>query len=747
MIVVGEISCKFLVLGKKKILYYDEYMYNETIFKALKNIFIDSISRRKNDLILDKESSLKFVQNKYGITAINQLSDKIKSNINNLIYFDSKIELCDKNKSKKQSKIDSHQAMIDRHHNKCFCNFDLRVLSHYFYLLYEICNEKILYKNVLQNLIAHICNGDYFCFEECSIKILFDYAIDLYLLKGDIYVNNEESKVVRALKYFNLVYEKDYDIKMNRIELSDETNKKIHQIIENRIKKLGSYKTLNILFNELKKKKNNQFNRYLIFRDRKEYGKTDTPLPYQYIIHIASKYLSNYKQNTITYSDIILFNNIKKLSTSYIDLLDIFDENPYAEMTASPDSLPYLIKNNILLESLCFPIQYAPEYILALLQKLYLKIAPKFSNIPEIYTYKSFVSFVKFILNLQSCSIINADIISKNLRINHNSVTKYLNYFSQNCEVINTDYNQAFDKTTLYDKPLLKINESTYFLLCPQFCGYSFLKMLYDDIKRNYNGKNSSNLSKKFGKEFEKFVYNLFDDKNFKYKKGIYAPRTEDKGECDLILEYGDKIVFIEIKNSGIAKEYEYGDDVKVLNQLGTNSLYAQSQILKHKVYLLKNNNTADLYESEQSTVPIYNINTKGKRIYAVSLCGAELLFFTSGFISEHLITILPNVNFSVKDGNNDELNNINSIADEIRLLVNEYATLKSDITLRDIFHLSTVKSVQQLWFIFKESNNIEELIDNLVFETYMQTPSCDFYINFIKNLELKRFENKTKKT
>ena len=83
MIVVGEISCKFLVLGKKKILYYDEYLYNETIFKALKNIFIDSISRRKNDLILDKESSLKFVQNKYGITAINQLSDKIKSNINN----------------------------------------------------------------------------------------------------------------------------------------------------------------------------------------------------------------------------------------------------------------------------------------------------------------------------------------------------------------------------------------------------------------------------------------------------------------------------------------------------------------------------------------------------------------------------------------------------------------------------------------------------------------------------------------
>lgn len=721
-------------------------MYNENIFKILKNIFINSINRRKKDLILDRESSLKFVQNKYGITAINQLSDKIKFNINNLIYFDSKIEICDKNKSTKQNKIDSHQAMIDRRHNKCFCNFDLRVLSYHFYLLYEICNEEILYKNVLQNLIAHLCNGDYFCFEECSIKFLFDYAIDLYLLKGDIFVDNAESKIVRALKCFNLTYKKDFDIKMSRIELSEETNKKIHKIIENKIKKLGSYKTLYLLFDELKKTKNNQFNRYLIFRNRNAYGETETPLPYQYIIHIACKDLSNYKQSVITITDKVIFKDIKNLSTSYIDLLDIFDENPYAEMTASLDSITYLIKKNILLESLCFPIQYAPEYILALLQKLYLKVAPKFSNIPEIYTYKSFMSFVKSVLNLQSCSIINADTISKNLRISHNSTIKYLNYFSLNCKDINTNYNQAFDKTTLYDKPLLKINDTTYFLLCPQFCGYSFLKMLYDDMKKNYKGNNSSNLNKKFGKEFEKFVYNLFDDKNFKYKKGIYAPRTEDRGECDLILEGVNKTVFIEIKNSGMAKEYEYGDDVKVLDQLGKNSLSAQRQILKHKVYLLKNNNIADLYESEQSAVPIYNINTKEKRIYAVSLCGAELLFFTSGFISEHLITILPKVNFSVRDGNDAELKNINSIADEIRLLVNEYAILKPSTTLRDIFHLSTVKSVQQLWFILKESKNIEELIDNLIFETYMQTLGCDFYINFIKHLELKRYEKETKK-
>ena len=197
-------------------------------------------------------------------------------------------------------------------------------------------------------------------------------------------MNNEESKVVRALKYFNLVDEKDYHIVMCRIELSDKTNKKIHQIIEDKVKKLGSYKTLNLIFNKLEKTKNDKFNRYMIFRNRNPIGNTPTPLPYQYIIHIACKYLSNYKQSTITITDLAFFDDIIKSSTYYIDLLDIFDENPYSEMTASSDSLPYLIKKNILLESLCFPIQYAPEYILVLLQKLYLKVLCLFKKAQNV---------------------------------------------------------------------------------------------------------------------------------------------------------------------------------------------------------------------------------------------------------------------------------------------------------------------------------------------------------------------------
>lgn len=722
-------------------------MYNEIIFNELKELYLQVLKQRENNICLSKDDALVYVQNKYSIQPIKQLSDNIESKIDNLKYFDCQHEF-DKNKdssvniAKNNNGITSHQAMIDRKNNKCFCNFDLKVLSHHFYLLSEICNENILYKNILQNLTAHLCNGDYYNFNKESVTIFFDYAIDLYLLKGDTFVDNTTSKVIFALNKFNLINEEDFKINMSRVELINGTEAKIHKDIENNVKKLGGYKTAKMLFEVFLNKVNDKFDRYLIFRNRNGFAESQTPIPFQYLLHIACKDLSDYKQNNISKNDVNLFNCIIEKAVAYVDLLEIFNSNPWSEINASSDSLPYLVKNNILLESLCFPIQYACLYVKDLLHNLYIPFAQKVSTLSDIYSYRSFYLFIKYLLGLKPCSCITSDELSKCLRINKNIVKKYLEYFSTENTEINNNYTEAFKDNNLYDKPLIKLSDDTYFWLCSQFCCYSFLKVLYEDIQKNYCGSNKKNLPKKFGMAIENYVYKLLDNKNIKYKHGIYFPSTNCEGECDLILENEERLVFLELKNSGIAREFQFGDDVKVLNQLGNSTLKAQCQILKHKIHLSQNGNKLDLFASVHDVQPACQIDINNKRVFSISLCGAEALFFTSGYIANNLISSLAYTKFSTRDGDESLLQNINSTAEEIRNQVKEYAKNFTDITLRDIFHYSTVKSLQQFWFALKYGNSLDELIENLVHDTWMQNYSGDFYVNLIQHLELRKHKN-----
>lgn len=718
-------------------------MYNEVIFEKLKNIYTQIYDKRKDELVLTEERAINLLRSKYNIYDPKQLSKVIEANINKLIYFDSKIKRTDNSGSIDNNKINDYQAMIDRTNNKCFCNFDLKVLSRHFSLLSQICEKNIKYTNVLQNLTAHICNGDYFNIGIDDLSLFFDYAIDLYLLKGDIHIEKANCKVITAIETFNLQHNTDYEIKMSYITLKNKTHKKIHNIIENKIIKLGGFKTCQLIFNKyLNQRYNKQFDRYLIYRDRTILGDSPTPIPYQYLLHIACKHLSKYNISQISSQDLYQFQKIINLSIAYIDLLEIFNENPWGEIKASIDSIPYLIKSNILLECLCFPVQYAPNFVKDILRNLYVPFGKTVAKLPDIYNFKSLYDFINKIFQLPPCSIISPKILSNNLHISLKIIRHYLDYFSLEADYINNDYNEAFKENNLYDKPFIKIDKEHYFLLCPQLCGYSFLKILYNDMYRTYNGNNKQHLSNKFGKALEKYIYHLLDTYNYTYKTGVYAPKTHDRGECDLILETNTKTVFVELKNSGIAKEFELGNDRKVLNQLGKTSLLAEKQILKHKLYLIKNDQKCNLYTSENADKPLYQIKTINKKLYSIALCGAEALFFTSGHISKLLISSLPYITFQVKGEDNNELKDINKVANDVRSLVEEYAKNQPAITIQDIFYGSTVKSIQEFWIALKNSTTKEEFINNLIHDTWMQNYSGDFYINLKQYLELANYKS-----
>ncbi|KIY23148.1 hypothetical protein [Mesobacillus subterraneus] len=186
--------------------------------------------------------------------------------------------------------------------------------------------------------------------------------------------------------------------------------------------------------------------------------------------------------------------------------------------------------------------------------------------------------------------------------------------------VPNKEYAQILTPANLFDKPLVKIREDTYFMISSHFCGYSFCRVIHQILK----DAKVSNLDRNLGDSIEDHVKDSLNAKNIPYKIGHYSiTNPEEKGQCDVVLETGKGKVFLEIKKRSLPDEFQLGDDVEVLRSLGDGMLNAQKQILRHRVYLQKNN-FMKLYQEEKESSPYTTLEWKGRRIVSISMCLPE---------------------------------------------------------------------------------------------------------------------------
>lgn len=713
--------------------------------EKLRMSFLDVWEERSKDLDLLEFEWQEKLSKKYESKTILKLSDEIKRRINLLCYYRAIPDEYEKlSKEQKQEHSNKeHDAQLERQKGLLFASSDLKYLQRQFYLESKLCRKEESFAKSINNIIAYLGNGNYYYFEPIKLKLFFDYGFDLYLISRNKFWHDEQDPQIDAVAYFELEFDKDYTIDIEGVALKPDTYKNIHNRIEDIIKNIGGMETLNLLFaNYIDNKYNAELDRYLIYRNKNLMSQgIDIPIPYQYLIQIAVKHLALPENGKFDYN-FDLFNELIKVSRLYIGLLGIYDSNPYSDMFVDYEGIPQYLQDNMILETLCFPRQYSPKFIEVLIKKIY---APTFidaHNYPSFYNTNSFIDLIKTILEYRPCSIINIDELSKRVRTNKKHIKEILLHFSQSSKKINTKFDAILEETTFGNAPLIQLTENDFFLVSAHFCGYAFCEKIYQIIKPNYIGRRG--FERALGDNLELLVKELLTSKGYPYKCGYYSPKTDKKGECDLVIEDDKAAVFIELKNCGLPYEFERGDVITVINFLTMGMLKAQEQILRHKLHLEDNNYELQLYENVNDALPSVSLNIKDKRTYSVSLCTTEYAFFTVGEIGKRLIESTLFVTYSAQDSSREkDFEKLHELSEKISHLTEEYAKIKNGITTHELFFESSFKSLQQFWLVLRKSNSISEFIDKFICTTYFQNPSLDYYVNLWQYLQLNKTKNK----
>lgn len=608
--------------------------------------------------------------------------------------------------------------------------------------------EKILKKqdldskiNILENLWRHIGNAYYYKTDISILNNLFEAAIDLYIITkpfNPVKLDDETTSLIRAIKYFeknNITYE----IAGGEVILDSQTHTKIHNKLEKYVRMLGGIEALKRIFiKELQPKFNKEMDRYFIHRNKSFISKTETDfrrVPYNYLINLCGKNLDSGLVIITKVGQKDIYNKIIDESSKYMEILQLQGYSIYEDIFIDYQDIPEYIYKNMIFENLYIPVQYSCDFVLELLIKIYKPLygenkhkGVKFSDYYKVaYTILKKYTF---------CSTIKFEDIRDKLNMNHRVLKKILNEISEDRKQINREYIEILTNTNIYEKPLIKLSEKTFFLISPHFCGYSFCKVLYQIFK----DINISNLDRKIGDLTEEYVKNKLKDKKFLFKNGHYSIDNQtNKGQCDIVLETEKDIVFIEIKKRSLPDSFELGDDVELLRSLGDGMLNAQKQILRHRIYLEKNK-FMKIYKEEKANSPYTILELKERRIISISMCLPEYGFLTNKTISSQLLESLIFATYHARDLSKEKsLIKLNNLRDKIVQLV-EVLNHSDNKDAHSLFFDTLFRSLQQFVYVLDISISVDELVNYLTNEIHIVEGSLDFYYSLYYNYRRNKY-------
>lgn len=554
--------------------------------------------------------------------------------------------------------------------------------------------ELALHINIAETLGAHLGNGYYFDVKDTDWDKLFDYAIDLFYINPFSYsiMTRDLNPLIRSTKHLEKMGT-TYEIIGGKIVFSDESHLLVHSMLENNICNLGGIRTLIALFNrELMPKYNRKLDRYLIHRNKSTMGETSNimRIPYNYLINICGKFL-NIGLNVYTVKGMdYLYKEIIRLSSSYLTTLDLQGYSVFEDMMVDYKNIPEYISNNIVFENIYIPTQYNPDFVLEVLDNLY-RPAFEEANVKE-YTFDEYLKVASVILKeCRCCSKITLKELISKTKIKRTVLTRILSQLSQYKENINNEFKQILTPSNLFDKPLVLLNKDVYFLISPHFCGYSFIKVMDSILKR----ERVLALNRRLGEILEVYIKKKLEEKNFKYQSGHYSIDTpETKGECDIVLETKDKIIFLEVKKRRLPDSFELGDDVDTLKSLGEGMVHAQKQILKHRVFIQKNG-FMKLHEEQNILSPHTVLDWNNRRLISISLCLPEYGFLTNKPISSALLESLMFATYHAKDPKQeDKLSKLNKLSEQMVSIVPDLNEEdRKDVRSIFLIHYSVVYS------------------------------------------------------
>jgi len=136
----------------------------------------------------------------------------------------------------------------------------------------------------------------------------------------------------------------------------------------------------------------------------------------------------------------------------------------------------------------------------------------------------------------------------------------------------------------LYNRPLITGDHNSYWLLDRSVCALPCLEALMTVARPS-----TKDFDRKLGLAIESFLRETLLDHKIATLTGKYKSGGEE-GECDLVIETSEVIIFLEIKKKPLTRLAQSGSTPHVLIDLANSVLAAQAQAGWHEVRLRKHN-------------------------------------------------------------------------------------------------------------------------------------------------------------
>jgi len=620
----------------------------------------------------------------------------------------------------------------DRPENEAFSSKDIYLLYSQAFFEYKLLGKYDLqFKSLFAVLHAYIGAQYLFPNDADTIRSLAECAVDLWLIDKscrDHVLGDRLPEIAAAARRLSYLSGHPVVIENGIIALNDEFLAPIHAELERRMEWAGGMRFLTRLFqDELIPCFDKQMGRYMIHRQSSTYSKLDESIepevPFGYLFQLAVKHLfppiidrrprigDGYKQ-------------LIQLATDVLLVFDVSRSNSLSHVLIGIKDLPEYIERNSILDSLCLPPQYAPEFCMLAIE-LYDKKRRKL--MPELGCLKD---VMRACLELPPCAEITDSEIAQKVNLPLDKVQYILNLFSLPWDQCNQEYHLPLSPANQWDYPLIQApNPHRFFMLSPHFSGYGFCRRMEALLaERDPAGKRA--LGEELGKEVEKLTTRILDDRKIPYHhNGFYkegtGKRNKSRIEFDFILEDHEHILFLEVKKHPLGEGFRQGRDVDIMIDLARGLLKAQVQAYRHRLKLSENGELL-LYRNDTDAEPYFVLELKGRKIHTMSVCLPEYSFFTQAFLAEKFVQALLVGAFHTRDpALEPKMKELNQLAEKLRSLSKSNFPIDD---LRRFTKYSYFRSLQQLWIILQTCSEDEQVINRLTWDRYAMFNSLDFY-------------------
>jgi len=206
-------------------------------------------------------------------------------------------------------------------------------------------------------------------------------------------------------------------------------------------------------------------------------------------------------------------------------------------------------------------------------------------------------------------------------------------------------------------RPLLHQSDRRFILLDRSVCAPACLEALLTSLRPQTKG-----LDDKVGSAVEHFLKTEFAAHNVPVGGGNYDAGGEH-GECDLVVETPEAVIFAEVKKKPLTRRARAGSDAHLLLDLAGSLLGAQAQAGWHEVRL-RRDGRLDLERDGISTC----LELNGREIERVAVSLFDFGSFQDRILLKQFFEATMNARFTpVKASLNKKFNEINKALGEIR--------------------------------------------------------------------------------